>query len=342
MWKICCLSLGLLLAACTPRPAAMQRVANPTQTDCLPLTHGAGNTQVCGPAQRVAVLNPKMLDIVLSLGLEPVGYAEVFSNHQGDFNQPGRQIPYLGSRLTQPMANLGTSGNPALESLVRLKPDLILGDIWGNQDEYGLLSAIAPTLLFEYVGANKWQQPLQVTAQALGRPERAQAVLQAYRIDVQASRQVLAPVVQHYPKVLMLSIEQMSQQMYVVTPADFCGNLVTEMGFQLVSLNSQVSADSIAAPITPEMLPQLDADLIIILTADSNKLRQTQDMQAFEAEQLRTTRQSWQTHPLSQRLPATRAQRVYFLSNYLCLGMPSPIGAKLVLQRLKQQLLPLR
>jgi iron complex transport system substrate-binding protein len=36
-----------------------------------------------------------MLDLVLSLNVQPVGYAEIFSNRQGDFDQPSQQIPAL-------------------------------------------------------------------------------------------------------------------------------------------------------------------------------------------------------------------------------------------------------
>lgn len=61
--------------------------------DCQTVRHLGGETQICGQPQRIVVLNSKMLDIVLSLGVQPIGYAEIFSNRRGDFDQPSQQIP---------------------------------------------------------------------------------------------------------------------------------------------------------------------------------------------------------------------------------------------------------
>lgn len=154
--------------------------------NCQAIQHAGGETQICGKPQRIAVLNPKMLDLLLSLNVQPIGYAEVFSKHRGEFDQPSQQIPYLGDRITQPIANLGISGEPSLEAIARLKPDLILGDSRGNKEEYTRLSQIAPTLLFEYVGNDKWEKPLQIIAKVLDRTEQAQVVMKTQRQQLAA------------------------------------------------------------------------------------------------------------------------------------------------------------
>ncbi|NEQ27621.1 MAG: iron-siderophore ABC transporter substrate-binding protein, partial [Microcoleus sp. SIO2G3] len=321
----------LSLVACRS-PQSQTSASNASASEnCQTVQHQAGETQVCGQPQRIVVLNPKMLDILLSLGVQPIGYAEVFSNRQGNFDRPSQQIPYLGDRIREPIASLGISGTPSLETLSRLKPDLILGDSAGNKEEYAQLSQIAPTLLFEYVGENKWQEPLQTTAKVLDRTEQAEAIIQAYQQELEAARQALAPVVEARPRVLMVASQQVGQTIELVTPADFCGGMTEDLGFQLV-LPSGTQAENITQNISLEVLQQLDADLIVVQGYDLARLSQIQDTSKFEDDQLQAVRQTWNTNSITRSLKATQEDRVFFLSTYLCRGLPSPIGAQLILK----------
>jgi iron complex transport system substrate-binding protein len=309
-------------------------------SNCQMIQHAGGETQVCGTPRRIAVLNPKMLDLVLLLDVQPIGYAEVFSNHKGDFDQPAQQIPYLGSRITQPIANLGISGEPSLEAISRLQPDLILGDSAGNQEEYAQLAQIAPTLLFDYVGHNKWQEPLQTIAKVLERSEQAQAVIETQRQQIETARQALSPVVNAHPTVLMLASEQLTPPVDVITPVDFCGGLLKELGFQLIS-PSKDEPNDISQTISLEVLSQLNADLIIMQGYNIAELSQIKNVNNFENGQLRSIQQAWKANPIAQSLTASRENRVYFISTYLCRGIPSPTGTQLALEQLQTQLSPL-
>jgi ABC-type Fe3+-hydroxamate transport system substrate-binding protein len=89
-----------------------------------------GETQVCGQPQKIVALSPHLLDLLLSLDHQPAGYAEVFPFHKGKyFDNPSQQIPYLGDRVTSQPINLGNRNEPSLERLIKLKPDLILGEV---------------------------------------------------------------------------------------------------------------------------------------------------------------------------------------------------------------------
>ncbi|MEA5620084.1 iron-siderophore ABC transporter substrate-binding protein [Cronbergia sp. UHCC 0137] len=308
--------------------------------DCQTVRHLGGKTQICGQPQRIVVLNPKMLDILLSLDVQPIGYAEIFTNRHGDFDQPSQQIPYLGDRITQPIANLGMSSKPSLETIIRLKPDLILGDIRGNQQQYTQLSRIAPTLLFEYVGRDKWQDSLQAIAQVLGRSNQAKKIIAAHRQQIATTRQALASVVKAYPKVLMVSSQQLNSSINLVTPLDFCGSLLEDIGFKLATV-SHSEPKNITQPISVEILPQLNADLIIVQGHNIVELGRIKNTNSFAETQLQSVKNSWKTNTLAQSLTASRNNRVYFIPTYICLGLPSPSGTQITLQSLQDQLSPL-
>lgn len=114
-------------------------------SDCRLLEHDLGKTEVCGQPQKVAVLGVHSLDLLLSLGVQPAGYA-ASGLHRGEvFDNPTQQIPYLGRFITTQPVNLGRGGEPSLEKLAVLKPDLIVGEV-SRVDNYDLLAQIAPTL----------------------------------------------------------------------------------------------------------------------------------------------------------------------------------------------------
>ena len=75
---------------------------------------------------------------------------------------------------------VGEIGEPNLEQIAALKPDLILGSDVRVKDFYDELSAIAPTVFTESVGVT-WKENLKVHAQALGREEQAAALMTAYQ-----------------------------------------------------------------------------------------------------------------------------------------------------------------
>ncbi|MCM2406276.1 ABC transporter substrate-binding protein [Anabaena sp. PCC 7938] len=334
-----CLVLVSIIG-CHHQPTNVSFTHRTPAGDCQTVRHLGGETKVCGQPQRIVVLNPKMLDILLSLDVQPIGYAEIFSNRRGDFDRPQEQIPYLGDRITQPIANLGMSSNPSLEAIIRLKPDLILGDIRGNQPQYGQLSQIAPTLLFDYVGNNKWQDSLQAIAQVLGRTHHAQKIIAEHDQQIAITRQILAPVVKAYPKVLMVSSEQLNSAINIVTPLDFCGGLLEDIGFKLTTLSIS-EPKNITQPISVEILPKLDADLIIVQGHNIVELSKIKNINNFAKTQLQSIKKSWHTNTLAQSLSASKKNRVYFIPTYICLGLPSPSGTQITLKTLQEQLSPL-
>ena len=307
-------------------------------SNCRIVKHDMGETQVCGQPQKIVALSPHLLDLLLSLNRQPAGYAEVFPFHKGEyFNNPSQQIPYLGDRVTSQPINLGNRNEPSLERLIKLKPDLIVGEVGNNRQAYGLLSQIAPTLLWDKRTAKgKWQQSIRQLAQAVGDEKQAEAVITAYNQRITATRAEFAPIVAAHPNLLLLGANRLSSDMAIVTGNGYLGELLEGLGFQFAApLRGNVGQVN---SVSVELLPQVGtADMIFILGHDLSPDRQ--NLTSVLDSQTSVIQQEWNNNAIAQTLKASKENRVYFVTYYLWNGLNGPIGAELILNQLRQLLL---
>ena len=327
---------AIFITACSSNASKSRtsiEVAQSPTGDCQVIKHEAGETQVCTQPQKVVVLGPHMLDILLSLGVQPAGFAEIEALQRSDYNNPAEQISYLGSRVTSEPVNVGTRGEPSLELLTQLKPDLILGEIGPNRDEYALLSQIAPTLLFRGSGKDDWQQSIQVIGKALGRSEKAQQVIEEYNQRLATVRTELAPIVAAHPQALLLATMGLKEQIWFSDRTDYSGGLLEDLGFKLKSLPAKANQST---GVSLEILPQLDADLIFVRGWDSSPDNKT--VNAAD-NPLKNLKQEWNSNAIAQTLNASQEDRVYFVNYYLWSVLRGPIAAELILNELRQFLL---
>lgn len=134
-----------------------------------------GDVKVPNHPARVVVLDTNELDDALTLGVTPVGAtrADVDSGF----------LDYLPKAKLEGIANVGTIGQPNLEAISNLHPDLILSNKTRDAKSYAALSKIAPTVLTETTGVT-WKQNFQVHADALNRKAAAKTAVAAYRAHV--------------------------------------------------------------------------------------------------------------------------------------------------------------
>ncbi|TNF68932.1 MAG: iron-siderophore ABC transporter substrate-binding protein [Gammaproteobacteria bacterium] len=91
---------------------------------------------------RVITLEHRYTEMVLSLGLKPVGVADIKSYQLFDG---------IDSAQLDGVTDVGRRAAPSLQVITLLKPSLILGAKLRNQSTYPVLSSIAPTILFDYI-----------------------------------------------------------------------------------------------------------------------------------------------------------------------------------------------
>ncbi|PIG95192.1 iron-siderophore ABC transporter substrate-binding protein [Gloeocapsopsis sp. IPPAS B-1203] len=309
-----------------------------TSADCRTIEHQMGKAEVCGQPKNIVVLGPNLLELVLALGIQPAGFADHMAFHQGDYDNPQQQIPYIGDRITSQPINVGLTYTPSLEAIVRVQPDLILGTTRMNKSQYEQLSQVAPTLLFEWFDT---ETNLRAIAQAVNQPQRAEQLLAESQQLIETARKALAPVVSTHPRVLMMTSGDGQELNLLVAENNFCGSLVSELGFQLV-YPPEIDKNTLRSstlPISVETLPRFNnADLVILLGYNWDT-RQFTDMKAFDDHQLNNLKQGWKKNAIAQSLDASQVGRVYFIPAYMCLGLPGPIGTKLYIEELQKLLL---
>lgn len=326
----------LLTIACSNNNSAIEF----SETNCQSIEHDRGTTKICNKPQKIVAIGPNMLELLLALGIQPVGYADYFSLPASEFDRPSQQILFLGDQVTNQPVNIGSADDPALETIAQLQPDLILGDIYSNQDEYDLLSQIAPTLLFTYAVDDKWQEQIRAIAQAVGKSQQAERVIKEHSERIAQTKQALQPIVDKYPRVLLLGSENLEQGIQIdpYNHDSYCSALLADIGFQIVFPPNGEGKEAQGGKVSLEILPQLAADLIIVQGYNSDFSNTGQDL---VESQLALIEQQWKDNEIAQSLPASKSDsdRVYFTSAYLCRALPGPIGAEIFLDQLQEQLL---
>lgn len=292
---------------------------------CRTVPHDLGETTLCGEPQNVAALSPHILDSMLALGVQPVAYAETVDLHRQRFDRPAEQIPYLGDRITTQPINLGDRKSPSLEALALAKPDLILGESWMHGKIYDQLSQIAPTLLFsdQKGGTQSWQNDIDGIANALNRKAEAEQLHAQFPQLVEAAKTALARVVQRYPKVFLISSNQLTRIIYPAADST-AGHLMQAIGFEIVKPKGIADWGQISF----EVIPQVEADIVIVFAWD--------DQLESPAAKLR---QQWASNPLLKEMPAFEQGRVFF-ADYQLWGsnIRGPIADQLILAALPKLL----
>jgi iron complex transport system substrate-binding protein len=332
--------LGLAIVSC--QSPAKDNYKNTTSKskmeNCRTIEHQMGKTEVCGQPQRIVVFSPWLLESLLALDVQPVGYAAHTEFFQEDYTNPAKQIPYLGDRITQPLANVGSAFSPSIEAILKVKPDLIIATEY-NDDVYDTLAQIAPTLIVKN-SLDAPEQSLRTVAQAVDRGEQVEQLLTQTQQQITAARTAFAPLVTTHPRIALLSASGL-EEIQVENSSGSCGSLVKKLGFQLVLPPEMNNDDAdLSVPISVEIFPQLnDADSILLLGYNLNNSEELDSMDGFKDYQLAKIKQEWSENAIAQSLDASQAKRVYSAQGYLCLSLPGPIGTKLYLEELKQQLL---
>lgn len=216
------LALPLVLLAACGGAALTDEVAVPVETassGTRSVEHAMGVTEVPVDVERVVVLDTGELDAAVSLGITPVGAVTT--------DVSTSLVEYLEPELVD-VEPVGTIGEPNLEAIAALRPDLILSNTVRHEDLYDELSAIGPTVFADDVG-DTWKETLLLTGDALGEQERAEGLIADYEAR---AADVGAAVTDGDPAALEVSVVRfLPGQIRLYTPTSFIGTVLADAGF---------------------------------------------------------------------------------------------------------------
>ncbi len=326
-WQIG-LSLALLslalVVACQRSPQSSEPAVNSgadsklDSADCTVVEHVAGDACIPKAIQQLVTLDGVAFEYAIAAGLDPIG------NVSSEFQT---QLPALMTDAK----NIGKNGEPSLEEILSLQPDLIVG-LESYEGIYAQLSQIAPTLLVNFEHSGRWKTIFQEMSAALGQTAAAQSTLDAYQARTdsfraqigEAGRSLKVSIIRIYPDSINLYLKD-----------SFGGTILQDAGLARPAAQDISASEAeqrfdnpIQTSISRELLSQADGDVIFIWTGE-NTPEGTQQAES----QLQTL----QRDPLWQQLKAVQTGRVYQVPNYW-IGS-GPIAANAVLDDLFKYLI---
>ncbi|RUR75925.1 iron siderophore-binding protein [Chlorogloeopsis fritschii PCC 6912] len=305
----------LLITACyssiTQKPNISKKQL--ATSECRVIQHQLGETCIPLKPQRIIALEDAwIVDPLLALGIKPVG--TVTFAKQVNVNFRGLSADELAG-----IEIVGNGGQPSLEKILSLKPDLILSfnDPF-DSNNYKLLSQIAPTVPIEFDRVrHSFKDNLRFIAQLVGREEKAEKILLQYQERIKELQKILVNNNLYKSKVSIL--EYLGGNTFELQRGDI-------IYFQIFS---DIGLDMPHKPLNPddsvlfniEVIDKFDADILFFVSLNSNK------------EQL-----SSRFNGILSSLKAVKNKRAHIVDPYLW-WVYGPLGVNKLLDELPKYLL---
>lgn len=281
-----------------------------------------GNVDVEGTPERVVTLYEGALDASLAAGITPLG---AVTTRGGD-----NVAEYVEAHLSDDRpAIMGVVREINIEAVLAQQPDLILASAQLSDEQYQLLSRIAPTVVphTQPLAADNWEAEARLFGQALNREDAIEAAISAVDQRVQALADALAEA--------YVEEADVGESAYLVRwmpggPMVMSENLIATGLLERVGLDVQggeligergVHSDVLSL----ENLSQVDGDWLFLATLND-------DGQAA----LDSAKQS----AAFNRLNVVQNERVVPVNGQLWSSANGPLAAQAILDDIENALLP--
>ncbi|MGG6266567.1 iron-siderophore ABC transporter substrate-binding protein [Leptolyngbya sp. AN03gr2] len=225
--------------------------------------HIMGSTCIPQNPQRVVTLRLDTLANSLALGVRPIASAYI----------TGYPLPkYLQDQVDQIEA-VGGANDPDIEKILRLKPDLILAGS-GLKGVYKQLSYIAPTVLLDIpFPPPSWKKQFEEVAQALGKEEVGQQLINKYGQRVEKLKQALGD----RRTTMKISVSNTSSEYGIWSYGEkhFSGSVLKDVGLQRPQ--SQKGDFFYIENLSKETLLSIDGDVLFFVSWERADDRKTLD-----------------------------------------------------------------
>lgn len=280
-----------------------------------------GPVEVGDDPQRVVTLYEGALDAALASGVVPLG---AVTTRGGD--GVARYIDdYLAAHHPETdLAIVGVVREINLEAVLAQRPDLILAPPQLADEQYALLSRIAPTIVppSQPLGPDNWRDESRLYAQALGREAQLEAAIAEVESRAHGLAEALAEAEVSGEASL---VRWMPQGPLVMSERLFATGLLKEVGLE-VSDGGLVNDRGVHSdPLSLENLGRVDSDWLFLATLNA------EGQEALDAAR---------TSPAFARLEAVTNDRVVPVDGQLWSSATGALAAQAVLDDIEAALLP--
>ncbi len=278
------------------------------------IKHAFGETTIESKPERVATIQWANHDVVLALGVVPVGFSAANFGVQDDSGL----LPWTSKKLDElgvkdPNVFMDTDGLD-FEAISDSKPDVILAAYSGiTQEDYDLLSQIAPVVAYPTAPwTTTWREQVTLNATGMGMVTEGEQL-------IKDTEDMINEKVSAYPQIkgkkvvwVNFSAEDMSK-LHIYTPVDSRVSFLHELGMVDPESITKLITDpnSYSLSLSAENAEALnDADLIVGYGNDEL-------YQAIKAD------------PLLGKIPAIQRGSVAFIESdtpLVAAGTPNPLS----------------
>ncbi|ADV65992.1 ABC transporter substrate-binding protein [Deinococcus maricopensis] len=237
----------------------------------LTIKHDEGTTTVKKDPKRLVVLDEEALGWIYALGLgdRVVGLGSSMLSPT-DLTASGKIKPerIKGTFLARGNINnarfVGSWTAPNLETILALKPDMIVRLTWAGNQNYDKLSRIAPTVGYREDATGFWKTGLRDLARVFNRQEQAENIIRqvAETHRTNARKLLSAGAFTKYPKVVVISPFQGGSN-YIYTKTRLIEDM-RALGFK-DGLSVNTATLGVGAVISDEALLSLDKRTLVVL-----------------------------------------------------------------------------
>lgn len=276
--------------------------------------HALGTTEVPVSPQRVIALDASVIpDALLALDQRPVGATP----------SSGEGYPSWLEGEMRNVESVGRDGEPNLEAVAALEPDLILGYDY-HEDIYAELSEVAPTVAVPGSVTQDWKIAFREIAEAIGEEERGARTIADYEQRLEEfSRETRNRL--EGATVSLVNLREDEIRLY--GEGSYPAEILRDAGLQAApqpEIESELGdlTDGRIVSLSLELIPEILGDYIFLIAYDVDDAR---------IERL-------QQSELWQRLDAVREGRVFEPEAGLAYTNGGPLGANQVVDDLFEYL----
>lgn len=273
------LVIGLVLTACGGNSNGSAggategagKAEGESEAQTRAVNHAMGTSNVPTHPKRVVVLTNEGTEALLELGIKPVGAVKSWT---GDpwYNHIKADM--------EGVVDLGEEGQPNLEAILSLQPDLILGTKMRHEALYQQLSDIAPTVFSETL-RGEWKENLLLWADAVNKKTEGEQLIQNFDKRVEDFRTKAGDQLNKEVSIVRF----MPGKVRIYYKQTFSGIIFDQIGIKRPVAQQK---DAFADDVSKERIPEMDGDLMFYFVYE------TGNQEASKLEEEWTKDKLWQ------------------------------------------------
>lgn len=285
IFMLCIVMLMVMIAGCSKEEKKEMNTAAKGK-DSYVIKHAMGETTIKGTPKRIVVLTNEGAEALLSVGVTPVGSTKP---RAGD-----EWYPHLAKELKDTKV-VGTERDVNLEAIMKLKPDLIIGNKMRHEKVYEQLKEIAPTVYAETLRGD-WKENFTLYTKAVNKEKEGNKALDDYKKRIEGLKEKLGDKVDS--KVSIIRFVPGDVRIYQKN--SFSGVVLNDIGFKRPPL--QDKDDFAIKGVTKEQIPDMDGDYLFYFTSDKDTDKTNEG---------NTIAKEWTEDPLFKQLQASKNEKVF-------------------------------